>query len=270
MCRPGSSPVQQRPCSITRRGPAGARHGSRSMNLRQRFGRAAAAGGRRRRPGVVDRPHASQRRRAGRLVPGRRRRVLERPRKLARGGRRSGSIARAATAPSAEMLHAERQRARRHRRRGDHDAQRHALRARRRGARRGARRRLRQAGHARPSRRRATWSRARSAERRLFAVAHGYSAYPMTRYARHLVSSGAHRRAAPRAGGVHPVRAGHARRGRAAEQSPALDPRSRAQRPRAGDERDRLPRAAPGVLRQPASAWRGWRPTSARWCRGAR
>ena len=40
-------------------------------------------------------------------------------------------------------------------------------------------------------RRPATSSRRTHANARLFAIAHGYSAYPMTRYARHLVRDGA-------------------------------------------------------------------------------
>ena len=57
------------------------------------------------------------------------------------------------------------------------------------------------------------------------------------------------RRRPARAGRVHPERARDARRGRAAEQSSSLDPRPCAQRAGARDERDRLPRAAPRVLR---------------------
>ena len=41
------------------------------------------------------------------------------------------------------------------------------------------------------SRRPATWRARVQANQRLFAIAHGYSAYPMTRYARQLVRDGA-------------------------------------------------------------------------------
>ena len=41
------------------------------------------------------------------------------------------------------------------------------------------------------SRRPATSSRARGEHGRIFAIAHGYAAYPMTRYARQLVRDGA-------------------------------------------------------------------------------
>ena len=77
----------------------------------------------------------------------------------------------------------------RHRRGGDHDAERHPLSVCGGSARRGARRRLRQAGHARlcPGLRpRAAHARGG----RLFAIVHGYSAYPMIRYARQLVRDG--------------------------------------------------------------------------------
>ena len=84
---------------------------------------------------------------------------------------------------------------------------------------------------------------------RIFAIAHGYSAYPMTRYARHLVSGRRARDGPAGAGGVHPERSRHANRGRPAEQSSALVVRSRTERAGARDERDRLPRAASCVLR---------------------
>ena len=57
------------------------------------------------------------------------------------------------------------------------------------------------------------------------------------------------RHPSPGAGRVHPERSRHAPRGRAAEQPPALAARSCAQRAGAGDERDRLPRAASRGLR---------------------
>ena len=72
----------------------------------------------------------------------------------------------------------------------------------------------------------------------------------MTRYARDAGARRRDRRGAPRAGRIHPERPGDAHRGRAAEQPAALGPRSGAQRPRAGDERDRLPCAASRVLRR--------------------
>ena len=85
---------------------------------------------------------------------------------------------------------------------------------------------------------------------RLFAIAHGYSAYPMTRHARELVRGGA-------LGAVRFVQVEYvqsaladARRGRTAHAPPRLGARPGAQRPGAGDERDRLPCAAPGLLRR--------------------
>ena len=105
---------------------------------------------------------------------------------------------------------------------------------------------------------------------RLFAIAHGYTAYPMTRYARQLVRDGA--LGALRLVQVEYIQSGHgdARRGRPAEQPPPLDPRSAAQRARAGDERDRLPRAASRVASSPGATSRACSPTSARWCPAAR
>ena len=44
---------------------------------------------------------------------------------------------------------------------------------------------------------------------RLFAIAHGYTAYPMTRYARQLVHDGALGPPAARPGRIHPGRHGH-------------------------------------------------------------
>ena len=114
-------------------------------------------------------------------------------------------------------------------------------------ARRRARRRLRQAGDAR-LRAGAATSCARDARAgRLFAVAHGYSAYPMTRYARQLVRDGAI--GALRLVQVEYIQSGLATRVEDGPQNNRLrwilDPA--AQRPGAGDERDRLPRAAPRV-----------------------
>ncbi len=87
---------------------------------------------------------------------------------------------------------------------------------------------------------------------RLFAIAHAYSAYPMTRHARMLVARRRAGRDPARAGRVHPGRARDARRGRPAEQPAALGPRPAAKRAGAGDERDRLPRAASRVFRRRA------------------
>ena len=76
-----------------------------------------------------------------------------------------------------------------HRRSRDHDPQRYPLPIRGRRARRRSRCRLRQAGDARFSRGLRS-GRAHQRGGRIFAVAHGYSAYPMTRYARQLVRDG--------------------------------------------------------------------------------
>ena len=119
-----------------------------------------------------------------------------------------------------------------------------------RGARRGPRRGLRQAGDARFRAKRAIWSRARDGKQRLFAIAHAYSAYPMTRHARALVRDGTLGDAAARPGRVHPERPRDTARGWPAEQPVALGARYDAERAVAGDERDRLPRAAPCVLRR--------------------
>jgi predicted dehydrogenase len=84
---------------------------------------------------------------------------------------------------------------------------------------------------------------------RLFAIAHGYTAYPMTRHARQLVRDGA-------IGPVRLVQVEYIQAGMATklEDGPinnrlrwVLDPAR--ERTGAGDERDRLPRAAPRELR---------------------
>ena len=223
----------------------------------------AAAGDHRRRSGRLDRPHASDGRRNGRLVPRDGRRGVERS-----GGARAAGVA-VGLDPArsygdvAEMLAKERERRRPHRCGRHHDVERHALPVLRRGARRRARCRLRQAGHAqfrrglRP-RRPDPPARADLRDRaRLFRL----SDDPLCPAAR---ARRRDRHDPPGPGRVHPERPRDAPRGWAAEQSPALGARSRAERAGAGDERDRLSCAASRVLRVGPCRRRGSRPTSAR------
>ena len=239
--------------------------------LRERFGRPLRLGIIGGGPDVVDRPHASRRRRNGRMVAARS--PVSFPatpaRSRAAGAAHGIRSRRAATAMSLKCSRAGTAACGRHRRGRDHDAERHALPVRRRRARRRSRCRRRQAGDARfqgglrsGRARTPQWPNLRH-RARLFGVSDDALRPP----------AGARRRARsgpPGAGRVHPERHGDARRGRAAEQSHSLDPRSAAQRTRAGDERDRLSCAASGMLRLRTRRWRVSRPTSARCCRAAR
>jgi len=227
------------------------------------FRPAVAARDHRRRPGRVDRPHASRRGRDGRLVANGGGRLFQRsgalPRRRRRDGVRRGTQLRRRGRNAGEgEAQAGRRRRGRH-----HDAQRFALPICRGGTGRRARRRRRQArdprlragvrpGRARPTARTPVRGRPRLC---------GLSDDAVRAHA------GPQRRARPDpagAGRIHPERPGDARRGRSAEQPLPLDPRSAAQRPSAGAMRSTLP-ASPPI--SPSTALS---PTSARWSRAAR
>ena len=171
-------------------------------------------------PRLMDRSHASRCRRVRWLVARGRRRVLQRSGALAHVGREHG------LRPGAQLRHRRRPCSRRkvarrrHRCGGDHDAQRHALRVRAAALDAGldvvCDKPVTETFTERP----ATCSRARAGSGRVFAIAHGYSAYPMTRYARTLVRDGTLGADPAGAGRVHPGRHGDARRGWPEEQSP--------------------------------------------------
>ena len=196
----------------------------------------------------MDRPDAPQRGRTRRMVSRRGR----------RDGGRSGAFARgrgrARAGRSARLRRCDRNAERRgtparpDRRRGDHDAQRHALCLLRRRTRRRTGRDLRQAGDARPrpgARPGGTHARqgAGLCHRARLLRLPDDPPCPATGARRNPWGDplGASR--------IHPVGTGDPRRRRFAQQPAALDPRAATQWPGAGDERHRLPHATPGELR---------------------